>query len=212
MCLSAVKNQLTKIIYPFVEASSDMMTQLPSLLLHVIQSPADSDERRLISEIFHSISSVIPRINDLIAADSMSMSEAIVIQAVYVAIGPFFVVEGGTDSKGKEKKSSALSATLGTSAMRGLRLEALGLICSVSNFVHWTHAKLILRTRRFSQITRNREDGSLKRSCRRLSSFLIPNKRLGSSGTSRLVTSGVILRVYFTGFEMDVPYVPFPPC
>ena len=75
----------------------------------------------------------------------MSMSEAIVIQAVYVAIGPFFVVEGGTDSKGKEKKSSALSATLGTSAMRGLRLEALGLICSVSKFVNSICAELILK-------------------------------------------------------------------
>ncbi|KAI0088475.1 hypothetical protein BDY19DRAFT_165528 [Irpex rosettiformis] len=131
MCLSTVKNQLTKIIYPFVEASSDSATQLTPLLLHVIQSPADSDERHLTSEIFHSISSVIPRINDLISADSMSMPEAIVIQAVYVAIGPFFVVEGGTDGKGKEKKSSAMLDTLGTSAMRGLRLDALALIRSI---------------------------------------------------------------------------------
>ncbi len=133
MCLSTVKNQLTKIIYPFIEASSDLTTQLSPLLLHIVQSsPADSDERRLISEIFHSVSSVIPRINDLISADSMSMSEAIVIQAVYVAIGPFFVVESGTDSKGKEKKNSVVLSTLGTSAMRGLRLDALALIRSVS--------------------------------------------------------------------------------
>lgn len=61
----------------------------------------------------------------------MSMSEAIVIQAVYVAIGPFFVVEGGNDSKGKEKKGNVVLTTLGSSAMRGLRLDALALIRSV---------------------------------------------------------------------------------
>ena len=113
---------------------------MPPLLLYVVQdSSSDSEERRLISDIFHSVTSVIPRINDLISADGMSMSEAIVIQGVYVAIGPFFVVEGGTDSKGKEKKSSVILNTLGTSAMRGLRLEALALIRSVSVHVDHTH-------------------------------------------------------------------------
>lgn len=131
-----MKNQLVKIIYPFVEASAEALHQLPPLVHHLIQSSSsESDERRLVSEIFHSVSSIIPRINDLVSSDSMSMSEAIVIQAVYVAIGPFFVVEGGTDSKGKEKKSSAVINTLGSSAMRGLRLDALALIRSVSLLV-----------------------------------------------------------------------------
>lgn len=128
-----MKNQLTKIIYPFVEASAECTTQLPALLYHVVQVlSADSEERRLIAEIFHSVSSIIPRINDLVSTDSMSMSEGIVIQAVYVAIGPFFVVEGGTDGKGKERKGSAVLNTLGSSAMRGLRLDALALIRGVS--------------------------------------------------------------------------------
>lgn len=61
------------------------------------------------------------------------MSEGIVIQAVYVAIGPFFVVESGNDSKGKDKKSTAILSTLGSSAMRGLRLDALALIRSVGD-------------------------------------------------------------------------------
>lgn len=62
----------------------------------------------------------------------MAMSESIIIQAVYIAIGPFFVVESMTDSKGREKKDTAAHAMLGSSAMRGLRLEALSLIRSVS--------------------------------------------------------------------------------
>lgn len=60
------------------------------------------------------------------------MSESIVIQAVYIAIGPFFVLDSTTDSKGREKKDNAILNTLGPSAMRGLRLEALSLIRSVS--------------------------------------------------------------------------------
>ena len=67
------------------------------------------------------------------------MSDAIIIQAVYIAIGPFFVVDGGGDgsdstsnASGKGKKENAVLRTFGKSAMRGLRLDALSLIRSVS--------------------------------------------------------------------------------
>ncbi|KAI0643094.1 hypothetical protein C8Q79DRAFT_1002826 [Trametes meyenii] len=132
-CLATVKNQLTKILYPFVEASA-ADAQVSPLLRHFIQllSSADSVQRRLVSEVFTAISSVLPRINDLICADSMAMSEGIIIQAVYIAIGPFFVVEA--ESEGKSKKAangSGVIANLGGSAMRGLRLDALSLIRSI---------------------------------------------------------------------------------
>lgn len=129
-----MKNQLTKILYPFVEASpSD--TQVPNLLRELIRraSAADNVLRKLLSEIFQAVSSILPRINDLICADTMAMSESIIIQAVYIAIGPFFVVE--TENEGKGKKASAANgsvSTLGGSAMRSLRLDALSLIRSVS--------------------------------------------------------------------------------
>jgi cohesin loading factor subunit SCC2 len=55
------------------------------------------------------------------------MSDSIIIQAVYIAIGPFFVETG--DAKGK--KDSAVLSTLGKSSMRGLKLDALSLIRSV---------------------------------------------------------------------------------
>ena len=67
------------------------------------------------------------------------MSDAIIIQAVYIAIGPFFVVDGGGDgsdgagnASGKGKKENVVLRTFGKSAMRGLRLDALSLIRSVS--------------------------------------------------------------------------------
>lgn len=60
------------------------------------------------------------------------MSDAIIIQTVYIAIGPFFVVESGIEGDVKGKKQNAVLSTLGNSAMRGLRLDALSLIRNVS--------------------------------------------------------------------------------
>lgn len=61
----------------------------------------------------------------------MAMSETIIIQAVYIAIGPFFITETN-ENEGKGKKENVILNTLGNSAMRGLRLDALSLIRSVS--------------------------------------------------------------------------------
>ena len=64
------------------------------------------------------------------------MSDSIIIQVVYIAIGPFFVVDAGGDGDGKDKKKDNLVIkTLGKSAMRGLRLDALSLIRSVRFFI-----------------------------------------------------------------------------
>jgi cohesin loading factor subunit SCC2 len=84
-----------------------------------------------IAEIFQALTSVLPRINNLVCADTVAMSDSIIIQGVYIAIGPFFVAEvGANDSKGK--KDNLVVKTLGQTAMRGLRLDALSLIRSVS--------------------------------------------------------------------------------
>ena len=138
-CLAAVKNQLTRILYPFVEAASDVYGQTPPLLRHIVAPGALSSEcasiRQQLGEIFHAVTSVFPRVTDLVCADSMAMSEGIIIQAVYIAIGPFFVVDGSVDGRGKERKDSVVLSTLGSSAMRGLRLDALSLVRSVSLLV-----------------------------------------------------------------------------
>ncbi|OCH92592.1 hypothetical protein OBBRIDRAFT_791042 [Obba rivulosa] len=129
-CLRTVKNQLTRVVYPFVEASSDVYGHAPLILRHIVQpSSRNSSHRRQLAEIFQALSAVIPRINDLIYAQTMAMSEGIIIQAVYIAIGPFFVVENGDEGKGK--RENAVLSTLGNSAMRGLRLDALSLIRNI---------------------------------------------------------------------------------
>jgi cohesin loading factor subunit SCC2 len=122
---------LTKIIYPFVESSVDIFGNISPSLRYITQtnSPDSQGHRRILAEIFQALSSVIPRINSLVCADVISMSDAIIIQAVYVSIGPFFVVES-SEAEGKGKKANVVLNTLGSSAMRGLRLEALALIRS----------------------------------------------------------------------------------
>ncbi|KIK80090.1 hypothetical protein PAXRUDRAFT_833727 [Paxillus rubicundulus Ve08.2h10] len=130
-CLNTVKNQLTMIVYPFVEgigASGSASPQLNCLHRHIHSSCGEL--RKLLTELFQALSAALPRINALFSADDIMMSDAIIIQAVYIAIGPFFVVESAEgDTKGK--RENVVLSTLGGSAMRGLRLDALSIIRSV---------------------------------------------------------------------------------
>jgi len=130
-CLNSIKNQLTKILYPFVEsfAESGNTTNINPLLQGIVKN-SHSLHRHQLSELYQALSAVIPRINDLMGAENVAMSDTIIISAVYIAIGPFFVVDADTDPKAK--KDNAVIRTLGKSAMRGLRLDSLSLIRSVS--------------------------------------------------------------------------------
>ncbi|KIJ60270.1 hypothetical protein HYDPIDRAFT_32393 [Hydnomerulius pinastri MD-312] len=130
-CLSTVKNQLTMIVYPFVEGiGAGGSASLQLTCLHRYTHTSCGELRKLLSELFQALSAALPRINTLFSADGIMMSDAIIIQAVYIAIGPFFVVESAeSDTKGK--KENVVLNTLGSSAMRGLRLDALSIIRSV---------------------------------------------------------------------------------
>ncbi|KIJ14913.1 hypothetical protein PAXINDRAFT_163151 [Paxillus involutus ATCC 200175] len=130
-CLNTVKNQLTMIIYPFVEGIGAGGSASPQLsCLHRYTHSSCGELRKLLTELFQALSAALPRINALFSADDIMMSDAIIIQAVYIAIGPFFVVESAeSDTKGK--RENVVLSTLGGSAMRGLRLDALSIIRSV---------------------------------------------------------------------------------
>ncbi|KAG1749340.1 hypothetical protein EDB19DRAFT_1682083 [Suillus lakei] len=128
-CLSTVKNQLTMILFPFVEAAGvGGSSQLQCI--HSNTHTHSGDLRRLLSELFQAVSAVLPRINVLFSGENIVMSDAIIIQTVYIAIGPFFVVESG-EGDVKSKKDNVVLNTLGNSAMRGLRLDALSVIRSI---------------------------------------------------------------------------------
>lgn len=94
--------------------------------------------RHFIGETFQALSAVLPLINNLICADTVAMSDTIVIQAVYIAIGPFFIVESGSEGEARSKKDAStavITGTLGNIGMRGLRLEALSLIRNVRDII-----------------------------------------------------------------------------
>ncbi|KAH7885125.1 sister chromatid cohesion C-terminus-domain-containing protein [Phlebopus sp. FC_14] len=132
ICLNTVKNQLTRIVFPFVEgvaSSGFVSSQLQCLYCHA--HPSYGDLRKLLSELFQALSAVLPRVNALFSAEGIIMSDAIIIQAVYIAIGPFFVVETAHEGDGKGKKDNVVLSTLGSSAMRGFRLDALSIIRSI---------------------------------------------------------------------------------
>ncbi|KAJ7211043.1 hypothetical protein B0H12DRAFT_389308 [Mycena haematopus] len=126
-CMSAVKNQLTKVVYPFVEASASP-GGASELLLHTIREGAHA---HLLSETFQALAGVLPRLSTLVNAETVAMSDSIIIQAVYIAIGPFFVVDAGEEGGGRRERESAVIRTFGKSAMRGLRLDALSLIRAI---------------------------------------------------------------------------------
>ena len=121
-------------VYPFVEASDLGNCQISPLLqhLHKNTTPDVRENRRQLSEIFQVLTSVMPRITNFVCTGTVMMSDSIIIQTVYIGIGPFFVVESGVEGDSKSKKQNVVLSTLGNSAMRGLRLDALSLIRNVS--------------------------------------------------------------------------------
>lgn len=161
-CFETVKNQLTKLVYPFVEASFDTQSTLRNPILYhltLVSSAVSKSHRRQLAEAFQAIAAALPRITDLISLDAVTLSESLIIQAVYIAIGPFFVADGG-DGDTKGKKDNVVLHTLGNSAMRGLRLDALSLIRSVSNVIPYAiTTTLTSASHRFSRTTGTKGNG-----------------------------------------------------
>lgn len=116
----------------------DIVDQASAILMHVVREddPQVRTCRQAIGEIFHNLSAVMPRITGLISRTDLAMSESIIIQTIYIAIGPFFSVDAPTpsSSKASEKNlSPVLQALGGSAALRALRLSSLSLIRSVGD-------------------------------------------------------------------------------
>jgi len=108
-------------------------TDANPLLQNVVKNHHGSSvgHRQQLGELFQALSVVVPRINNLVGAENAALSDTIIISAMYIAIGPFFVVDAGGDVDSKSRKDNGVIETLGKSAMKGLRLDALSLIRSV---------------------------------------------------------------------------------
>jgi cohesin loading factor subunit SCC2 len=72
-----------------MEATSTVLaTNVVPSLWHIVKNSFGHSQgyRRQISEIFQALSSVLPLVNNLINAGSITMSDNVIIQAVYIAI------------------------------------------------------------------------------------------------------------------------------
>lgn len=111
-----------------------LIGQVSVILWHLItqDDPEVRACRSLVGEIFQSLCVVLPRINALVTRTDLAMSDSIIIQAVYISLGPFFNIDFGVDPKSsKEKTPFAVAALGGSAALRALRLSSLSLIRSV---------------------------------------------------------------------------------
>ena len=115
-------------------SNSSLGGQITRSLLHVATETDCFAQtlRGIIAEIFHALVSVLPRVDRLVGRSDLAMSDSITIQSVYIAIGPFFVVEPVAEGRGTKSKDLVLSALGGATSLKGLRLSALSLLRSVS--------------------------------------------------------------------------------
>jgi cohesin loading factor subunit SCC2 len=123
--------------------SSLTQTHYAATLLATLLDNPESGFSTRIKVIHESISSIIPSLTNLLVLvdESISMSEDIVIQTIYVSIGPFFVGETmPEDWKGAKKKkvssnipdASVESIFPSSTPLKGLRLNSLSLLRTVS--------------------------------------------------------------------------------
>ncbi|KAL9941101.1 hypothetical protein V8E36_000589 [Tilletia maclaganii] len=163
-CLDTLKLSVNDTILPFVEGCADLKTaSTQPLLQHFLQNlvPAPLRKKRgrqsktkaidvkcttaitscgdQITSVFVRTYAALGALQHLVSMDSVSLSESVLISAIYVSLGPFFAIEPedtagkgkGTTSKDQKAGSAArtaIDAVGGTSAMRNLRLPALHLL------------------------------------------------------------------------------------
>lgn len=137
-----------------------------STLTHVVQEElANSKKGKLsmplspyfhnvtISAIAQSICSTLPRLTSMVSRESFAFSESLIIQIVYLAKEPLFVVDPGAKKK-SEKEGMAIAKTL--------RMEALSLLRGVS--WHCSREKIHSFCVRHSRDMKGNGNGLLKKS------------------------------------------------
>jgi cohesin loading factor subunit SCC2 len=106
-CLLVVKSHLTQIMYPFVENSGNpdaslegIFTARPYLVGEAFgrtcrpgEAASSTALRAQLSELLQVVRVALPKVNKLEHSDAMAISDGIVIQAAYIAIGTFFLVK-----------------------------------------------------------------------------------------------------------------------
>ncbi|KAK8844801.1 hypothetical protein IAR55_006651 [Kwoniella newhampshirensis] len=135
-CVTTVKGQMEKVIFPIVEGlAGEKMSSTYLAYVVEFESRSTSKKDRLpksvapyfvnptLSAIAQSISCALPRLTSLISKPDLAFSDSLVIQTVYLAIGPLFINEP-TAKKVTGRQAGA--GKEGMSVMKSLRMESLG--------------------------------------------------------------------------------------
>lgn len=120
--------------------SSGISFPLLTELITTASTKASTARLKPLSELFQTLILVLPHLQELISSPVVGMSDDIVIQIVYISIGPFFIADPQLSGKGRSEKAvkgktadAAMGVLGGKSGLRGLRMAALGLLRTVSS-------------------------------------------------------------------------------
>lgn len=192
----AVKACLDKVLLPFIEACSGSAATAPHphlVSLIDVLSPqkarkkkvaaANGDEatssigvicRNTLSDLFAHLCSALYFVQRMVRMPSIALSDSIIISAVYIALGPFFVLEpesagGGAsteNAKAAARGRSALLSLGGANSMKTLRLPALNLLRSIfakaPDQRQWMIEEILTSLSKLSDMKKNRRQYSLR--------------------------------------------------
>ncbi|CDS02114.1 hypothetical protein [Sporisorium scitamineum] len=193
----AVKVCLDKVLLPFIEAcSGSSATATHPALVSLIDvlapqkarkkkaaAAANADEstssigiicRNTLSDLFAHLCSALFFVQRMVRMPSIALSDSIIISAVYIALGPFFVLEpeaasGGASSetaKASARGRSALQSLGGANSMKTLRLPALNLLRSIfakaPDQRQWMIEEILTSLSKLTDMKKNRRQYSLR--------------------------------------------------
>ncbi|KAJ1021124.1 hypothetical protein NDA16_003910 [Ustilago loliicola] len=196
VCFEAVKTCLEKVILPFIEACSGSSATAPHPVLVALidvlapqkarkkkAAVAAAEEstsstaiicRNTLSDLFSHLCSALFFVQRMVRMPCIALSDSIVISAVYLALGPFFVLEpeaasGGASSetaKAAARGRSALASLGGANSMKTLRLPALNLLRSIfakaPDQRQWMIEEILTSLTKLTDMKKNRRQYSLR--------------------------------------------------
>ncbi len=194
-CFEAVKSSLDRVVLPFIEACSGGAATAPhpnlAALIDILapqkarkkKGAASTEEatssigiicRNSLSDLFAHLCSALFFVHRMVRMPSIALADSIIISAVYLALGPFFVLEpepasGGGSSemaKAAARGRSALLSVGGSNSMKTLRLPALNLLRSIfaksADQRQWMIEEILTSLTKLTDMKKNRRQYSLR--------------------------------------------------
>ena len=216
-CFDAVKVSLDRILLPFIEGCSgaSYLTIHP-LLSTLIATLAPQKARKkksksveepaagvgaicrdTMSRLFRHVCSALYAVQRLVRLPFVSLSDSIVISAVYFGQGPFFVNEPESGSGGGSNEAAklaaagraALASLGGANAMKSLRTPALNLLRNIfakhPDQRQWVIEEILTSLTKLTDMKKNRRHYSLRngKSIHSITALLLQLVQAAAHGT-----------------------------